>query len=106
MRTVATALSKERGKEVGYTTALKLLQLMHEKGLVTRDERSRSHRYSAKQSPDKMRKQMVRDFAKKVFGGDMASLAMHALSAKKATPEELDSLRQLIDEMKEKDNSI
>ena len=59
VRTVAEELSNEKGEEVGYTTALKFLQLMFEKGLVVRDESERSHRYSAAHDPEQVRGRAV-----------------------------------------------
>ncbi len=102
VRVVAGELSKERRKEVGYTTALKLLQLMHEKGLVERDETERSHRYSAKHSPDAMQRKVVADVADRIFGGSTTRLAMQALSSESVSPEELSELKQLIEKLEQK----
>jgi predicted transcriptional regulator len=99
VRAVAEELSRERGEEVGYTTALKLLQLMHEKGLVTRDETERSHAYSALHPRERMQRQVLKSLADRIFGGATAQLAMQALSATPATPDELKQMRQLIDEL-------
>ncbi|MCB1090248.1 MAG: BlaI/MecI/CopY family transcriptional regulator [Verrucomicrobiae bacterium] len=97
VRTVAEELSADRGEEVGYTTALKLLQLMHEKGLVHRDETERSHRYAAVHPPAQVRWQALKNLSDKLFGGAPAELAMHALSHQKASPEDLQKIRELLD---------
>jgi len=92
---VKEALDEER--ETGYTTALKLLQIMTEKGLVRRDKRGRAHIYRASHPQKKTERLMVSDLLKRVFGGSAANLVMHALSAKKASPEELAQIRDLLD---------
>lgn len=99
VRQVAEELSRERRDEVGYTTALKLLQLMHEKGLVTRDESERSHAYSARHPRERMQRHVLTSLADRIFGGATAKLAMQALSARKATPEDLKEIRRLLDEL-------
>lgn len=99
VRTVAEELSRERGEEVGYTTALKFLQLMLEKGLVDRDETERSHRYTARHQPEQVRKKVLGSLADKLFGGATAQLALHALSDGAATPDELRQIRALLDEL-------
>ena len=105
VRVVAEELSKQRKEEVRYTTALKHLQLMFEKGLVTRDESERSHRYSAKHAEDRMQRHILKDLAAKIFGGATTELAMRALSAKKAKPEELRRLKAYIEEQLEKEEA-
>ncbi|NRB76891.1 MAG: BlaI/MecI/CopY family transcriptional regulator [Verrucomicrobiales bacterium] len=102
VRVVAGELSRERQKEVGYTTALKLLQLMHAKGLVERDETERSHRYSAKHPPETMQRHVVAEVADRIFGGSTTRLAMQALSSRQASPDELTQLKQLIEELEQK----
>lgn len=99
VRVVTAELTRERGEEVGYTTALKLLQLMLEKGLVTRDESERSHLYSARHPPDVIRAKALGSLADKLFGGAAAQLALHALSRHPATLEELRQIRALLDEL-------
>ena len=84
-------------KPTGYTTVLKLLQIMTEKGLVMRDESQRSHVYRPRQKADKMRRHLVRDFVDRVFQGSSHQLVMQALHDKKASPEELAELRALLD---------
>jgi predicted transcriptional regulator len=85
---------------VGYTTVLKLLQIMTEKGLVRRDESDRTHVYRAAASADHTQKQLVRDLLDRAFGGSAQKLILHALSARKASRAELDEIRRLLDHMK------
>jgi len=86
------------GQTTGYTTVLKLLQIMTEKGLVTRDERTRSHVYRARLSEDTTQRQLVTDLLDRAFGGSAARLVMQALDLSPATPEELKEIRRLLDE--------
>lgn len=83
----------EMGRESAYTTVLKLLQIMAEKGLVRRDESARTHVYRAARSERATQRQLVRDLADRAFGGSAARLAMQALAARKASPEELAEIR-------------
>jgi predicted transcriptional regulator len=83
----------------GYTTALKLLQIMADKGLVERDESSRAHIYTAVLEEASAKRSAVSTLAKKLFGGSGLRLAMQALSEDKASPEELAKIRRLIDQM-------
>lgn len=89
-------------RETGYTTTLKLMQIMAEKGLVTRDESARTHVYAAKLSQDQTQRQLVTDLLDRAFGGRSAALVMHALSAQPASDEELAEIRRLIEQYKEK----
>ena len=83
----------------GYTTVLKLLQIMHGKGLVIRDERDRTHRYAAAIPPERTQQALVADLAERAFGGSAAQLALHALGARGASADELAQLRQLLDRL-------
>src|SRR5262245_22290644 len=83
-------------RDVGYTTVLQLLQVQTEKGLVTRDESARTHVYSAAFSEDQTQRQLVNDLVERAFDGSAAKLVMQALASKKATPEELDEIRKLL----------
>jgi BlaI family transcriptional regulator, penicillinase repressor len=96
VRQVHDALTGERA--TGYTTALKLLQIMSEKGLVARDETDRSHVYSAMLSEGETQRQLLEDLLGRAFGGSATKLVMQALSGDKATPAELAEIRRLIDE--------
>ncbi len=86
-----------------YTTVLKLMQIMAEKGLVERDESQRAHVYSARATQQKTQRQLVTDLLERAFGGSPARLAMQALSTKKASAEELAELRQLLDTLEEEE---
>jgi predicted transcriptional regulator len=93
VRQVAEAL----GKETGYTTALKLLQIMTEKRLVVRDETERTHVYAAAYTEDQTQRQLVTDLVERAFGGSAAKLVLQALAATKASPEEMAEIRKLLD---------
>lgn len=86
-------------REVGYTTVLKLLQIMTEKGLVTRDATARSHVYAAAVSADATQRRLVADLLDRAFGGSRLDLVMQALSATPTTKEELRQIRELLDSM-------
>ena len=100
VRQVHEALSGAR--DTGYTTTLKLMQIMAEKGLVTRDESSRTHVYSARVSRDVTQRQLVTDLLDRAFGGSAAALVLQALSAQPASPKELAEIQRLIVEYKER----
>jgi predicted transcriptional regulator len=84
-----------------YTTALKLMQIMTEKGLVRRDDSDRTHVYQARLSEEQTQRQLVRDLLERAFGGSASKLVMQALNAKRATPEELGEIRKLIEARRE-----
>jgi predicted transcriptional regulator len=88
-------------RQTAYTTALKLLQIMTEKGLVRRDETDRTHIYQARLSEEQTQRQLVRDLLERAFGGSSTKLVMQALNAKRATPEELAEIRTLIESRRE-----
>ena len=90
--------SLDHTKAVGYTTVLKLLQIMVEKGLVRRDASARSHVYAAAASQDATQRRMVADLVGRVFGGSTLRLVLHALEAAPTTAPELDQIRRLLDE--------
>lgn len=97
VRQVFEALSQER--ETGYTTILKLMQIMAEKGLVERDESERTHVYQTRFTQEQTQQQLVGDLLDKAFGGSAAQLVLQALSAKPAAKDELTRIRQLLDEL-------
>ena len=97
VRHVHELLAQERPGAV-YTTALKLLQIMAEKGLVERDERDRTHIYRARLSEETTQRQLVRDLLDRAFGGSAGKLVMQALATKRASAEELKDIRQAIDD--------
>ncbi len=83
----------------GYTTTLKFMQIMHEKGLLKRDDSARSHVYAAALSADLTQRQAVSHLLDRMFGGSARQLVLQALSVKKASPAELAEIRKLLDEM-------
>src|SRR6266850_5929033 len=86
------------GREAGYTTILKLMQIMTEKRLVRRDEAARNHVYEAAYSEDQTQRHIVTDLLDRVFDGSAAKLVIQALNAGKASsPEELAEIRKLLD---------
>ena len=88
-----------RNAPTGYTTVLKLLQIMTEKGLVVRDEANRAHIYESRYGEQKTQRQLLSDLADRAFGGSAAKLVMQALSGRKTTSEELGAIRELLDKM-------
>ncbi len=86
-------------QETGYTTVLKMLQIMAEKGLVRRDESQRSHVYEAAAAEEETQRQLVDYLLDRAFNGSAQKLVMQALSTRKSTPEELAKIRRLLDEM-------
>ena len=96
VRQVYDALNEQR--PTGYTTALKLLQIMAEKKLVARDESDRTHIYRTRSSQTETQRQLVDDLLDRAFGGSAMSLVMQALSGRTASAEELAEVRRLLDE--------
>jgi predicted transcriptional regulator len=97
VRDVHEALSKTQA--TGYTTVLKLMQIMTEKGLVVRDESERAHVYEARLSAQRTQRQLLADLADRAFGGSPAKLVMQALSGRHASAEELNAIRELLDRL-------
>ena len=102
VRQVHEALSPDR--PTAYTTALKMLQIMTEKGLVRRDETDRTHIYQARLTEEQTQRQLVRDLLERAFGGSSTKLVMQALAAKRASSEELTEIRRLIDKREVSDD--
>jgi BlaI family penicillinase repressor len=100
VRDVQEALEAERG--TGYTTALKLLQIMIEKGLVRRDDRQRTHVYEAVLPAEATQRQLVGDLLDRAFGGSARQLVMQALSAERASKADLAEIRKLLDQLEKK----
>ena len=101
VRQVHAALSASQ--KSGYTTILKLLQIMTDKGLVVRDESERAHVYGAHLSEQRTQRQLLGDLVDRAFGGSSAKLVLQALSGRRATNEELRDIRALLDELEEGD---
>jgi len=96
VRDVHEALYRDEG--AGYTTALKLLQIMHGKGLVLRDDSERAHVFRAAVSRERTQKRFVAEMVQRVFNGSPSQLVLQALGGRpKATREELDEIRALLD---------
>lgn len=90
-------------KDTGYTTTLKLLQIMHTKGLVKRDEQNRSHIYMAVITENDTQKSLLKGFLSTAFGGSAINLVMQALGQGKPSTEEINEIRAFLDQL-EKEN--
>lgn len=89
-----------KNKDVGYTTTLKLMQIMHEKGLVKRDDSFKTHIYQAAVSKEKTQKHLLGKMINTLFGGSPTELVIQALGNHKASPQELEEIQQLLDNLK------
>ena len=98
VRDVHTELSKDR--DMGYTTVLKLMQIMVEKGLVARDERARSHTYRPLQGEAETQRCLLKELLHKAFAGSRRELVLQALETEPASVEELEDIRMLLNEVK------
>ena len=96
MREVYESLSETR--DVGYTTVLKLLQIMTTKGTVRRNETQRAHVYEAGIPAEQTKRQLAGDILQKVFEGSASQLMMHALAGRRASREEIEEMRRLLDD--------
>src|SRR5687768_16780584 len=96
VREIHDELSKE--KDVGYTSALKLLQIMTTKGLVTRVEEQRAHVYTASDPAETTKQQMASDVLQRVFRGSASQLMQHALSGNRSSRKEIEEIRRMLDE--------
>ncbi len=102
VREVNEELSKLKQTEIGYTTTLKLMQLMHEKGLVERDASNRTHVYKALLNQKKTQKSLVNKLIDSAFNGSASQLVMQALSDHKSSPEELEAIKKYLDQLNQK----
>ncbi|MCC7186433.1 MAG: BlaI/MecI/CopY family transcriptional regulator [Acidobacteria bacterium] len=98
VRQVHEALFEAR--ETGYTTTLKLMQIMAEKGLVSRDESARTHIYTARHGRDVTQQRLISDLMDRAFGGSAAALVMQVLASNPASAEELRDIEQMIADFK------
>jgi len=96
VREVHEALSAH--KPIGYTSVLKLMQIMTAKGTVRRDEQQRAHVYEAVQPAEKTKRQLAADVLQRVFDGSASELMMHALAGRKTSKEEVEEMRRLLDD--------
>ena len=99
VREVHSALSDRQ--DSGYTTVLKLLQIMTDKGLVVRDESQRAHVYASRLGEQRTQRQLLGDLVDRAFGGSPAKLVVQALSGRRATHQELRDIRALLDQLEE-----
>jgi len=100
VREIHEVLSKE--KDVGYTSALKLLQIMTGKGLVTRVEDQRAHVYTATQPAETTKEQFAADVLQRVFRGSASQLMQHVLSGRRGSKKEIEEMRRMLDEYERK----
>lgn len=92
-------------QEMGYTTVLKFMQIMTEKGLLQRDTSVRPQVYQAAEPRQKTQKTLLNDLLDRAFGGSPGTLALQALSMRKSTPEELKELRELLDKLESQEEA-
>ena len=102
VRQVHDILGRER--PTAYTTALKMLQIMTEKGLVSRDESDRTHVYQARLTEEQTQRQLVGDLLDRAFGGSAAKLVMQALASTRASQDELSEIRKMIDDRADRED--
>jgi BlaI family transcriptional regulator, penicillinase repressor len=100
VREVHEALSAKR--PMGYTSVLKLMQIMTAKGTLRRNEEQRAHVYEAVQPAEKTKRQLAMDVMQRVFDGSASDMMMHALAGQKASKEELEEMRRLLSEYERK----
>jgi BlaI family transcriptional regulator, penicillinase repressor len=100
VREVHQALNEKR--PIGYTSVLKLMQIMTAKGTVRRNEQQRAHVYEAEQPEEKTKRELALDVLQRVFDGSASELMMHALAGRKASKEEIDEMRRLLNEHERK----
>jgi predicted transcriptional regulator len=98
VRDVHEELSKH--KDVGYTTTLKLMQIMHEKGIVKRDASVRTHIYQSAVNRENTQKHLLNKMIDNLFGGSTTQLVLQALGENKATPEEIEKIQSLLNNLK------
>lgn len=91
-----------RSKATGYTTVLKLLQIMTTKGSVIRNEDARAHVYKARQPAENTKRQLAGDLLQRAFAGSASQLMMHALAGKKTPAAEIEEIRRMLDEYERK----
>lgn len=102
VREIHDELSKS--KDVGYTSALKFLQIMTTKGLVTRSEDQRAHVYTASDPAETTKQQLATDVLQRVFRGSASQLMQHALQGRRSSKKEIDEIRRLLDEHERKNS--
>jgi BlaI family transcriptional regulator, penicillinase repressor len=100
--TVREILENHSDPDIGYTTILKFMQIMHGKGLVARDDRNRTHVYRAAQAAEKVQTGMLANLLHRAFGGSARNFLVSALSASKVSKQELKEIRKLLDQMEKR----
>jgi BlaI family transcriptional regulator, penicillinase repressor len=100
VREVHQTLQEKR--PIGYTSVLKLMQIMTAKGTVRRNEEQRAHVYEAVQPAEKTKRELAMDVLQRVFDGSASELMMHALAGRKASKEEIEEMRRLLNEQERK----
>lgn len=95
-----------RTRKVGYTNTLKMMQLMHEKGLLSRDESNRSHIYTPTIQADDIRSNLLNHMIDTVFEGSTSRMMVHALGNYKASPEEIEEIRSLLNTIEDDDDTV
>jgi BlaI family penicillinase repressor len=103
VRDVQSTLERER--TIGYTTVLKLMQIMAEKGLVERDETERAHVYKARAAQEQTQRQLAGHLLKRAFGGSATKLMMQALASQKASTEEIAQMREMLEQFEKRKES-
>lgn len=103
VRDVHEALHRESG--AGYTTALKMLQIMHDKGLVVRDDSQRAHVFRAAISKERTQKRFLADLVQRVFEGSPSQLVLHTLGSQRTSREELREIRALLNRLDKEERS-
>ena len=102
VREVNEELSRDRDAEIGYTTTLKLMQIMHEKGLVERETSRRSHKYKALISHAHISQNLLQTLIDTVYNGSAAQLVMQALGNKSSSEEEIKQIKEYLDRLDNK----
>jgi predicted transcriptional regulator len=97
VRQIRAALEKDRGTTVGHTTALKLVQIMCDKGLLDRDESNRPQVFRPRVAEQETQRQMAKDFLDRVFGGSARKLVLQLLGIQRASEEEIREVEELLD---------
>lgn len=105
VKVVNETLNAKDSAEIGYTTTLKIMQIMHEKGLVKREKSGRTHIYTAAVSEEETQQGFVDRLLENVFQGSATKLVMQALGRHKASKEELDEIKAFLDKMTEQESS-
>ena len=100
VRQIHAEISKT--KETGYTTTLKIMQIMHAKGMVSRDEKSRTHIYKPSTNQGETQKSLLKNLMTTAFGGSAKKLVMQALGQENPSKEELNEIREFLDQLEQK----